>query len=208
VNGSERILAMLDGRPVDSLPFMPITMMFAADHDGIKYLEYATDCRAQAAAQLRVAEDFDIDYVSVISDPACEAADCGAQVKFFPNQPPAIDEGNALLADKGRLSCLKAPAPADGRRMNNRLKALALLKERAGNDKLVEGWVEGPCAEAADLRGINNLMMDFCDDPEFISEIFEFVLNVEIAFGKAQVAAGADLIGIGDAAASLVGPKF
>ena len=208
MNGSERILAMLDGRPVDSLPFMPITMMFAADHDGIKYLEYATDCRAQAAAQLRVAEDYDIDYVSVISDPACEAADCGAQVKFFPNQPPAIDEANALLAEKGRLSCLKAPAPADGRRMNNRLKALALLKERAGNDKLVEGWVEGPCAEAADLRGINNLMMDFYDDPEFISEIFEFALNVEIAFGKAQVAAGADLIGVGDAAASLVGPKF
>ncbi|MEJ2007067.1 MAG: uroporphyrinogen decarboxylase family protein [Acidobacteriota bacterium] len=208
MNGRERILAMLDGQSADRLPFMPITMMFAADHTGVKYLEYATDCHVQAEAQLRIAEDYDFDYVSVISDPGCEAADCGAQVKYFPDQPPALDEANALLADRHKLSSLKAPEPSSGRRMQNRLEAVALLKQRAGKDKLVEGWVEGPCAEAADLRGINNLMMDFYDDPEFIPELFEFVIHLELAFGKAQLAAGADLIGIGDAAASLVGPKF
>jgi MtaA/CmuA family methyltransferase len=208
MNGRERILAMIEGRSADSLPFMPITMMFAADHVAVKYLEYATDYRVQVEAQLRVAENYDIDYVSVISDPACEAADCGAQVKFFPDQPPAIDEGNALLDDKRRLVTLKAPRPSSGARMQNRLKALSLLKQRAGREKLVEGWVEGPCAEAADLRGINNLMMDFYDDPGFVLELLEFVLNLELAFGKAQVSEGADLIGIGDAAASLVGPKL
>jgi MtaA/CmuA family methyltransferase len=208
MNGRERILAMLAGQPADSLPFMPITMMFAADHAGVKYLDYAKDYRVQVEAQLRVAEDYDIDYVSVISDPACEAADCGAQIKFFPDQPPAIDEANALLADKRRLATLQAPRPSGGARMQNRLKALSLLKQRAGGEKLVEGWVEGPCAEAADLRGINNLMMDFYDDPEFVLMLLEFVLNLELAFGKAQVVEGAELIGIGDAAASLVGPKL
>lgn len=208
MNGRERILSMFDGRATDQLPFMPITMMFAADHVGVKYLEYATDFHVQVEAQFRVAEDYDFDYVSVISDPGCEAADCEAQVKYFPDQPPALDEANALLADKRRLSSLKTPDPLGGARMHNRLKAVALLKKRAGKEKLVEGWVEGPCAEAADLRGINNLMMDFYDDPEFIPELFEFIVNMEIAFGKAQLAEGADLIGIGDAAASLVGPKF
>ncbi len=208
MKGRERILATLDGQPADALPFMPITMMFAADHVGVKYLEYATDYRVQVDAQLRVAEDYDFDYVSVISDPACEAADCGASVKFFPDQPPALDEENALLADKGKLSTLKAPDPSSGGRMHNRLKALSLFKRRAGGDKSIEGWVEGPCAEAADLRGINALMTDFYDDPGFVSGLFEFVLELELAFGKAQIAAGAELIGIGDAAASLVGPKF
>lgn len=208
MNGRERILAMFDGRPAERLPFMPITMMFAADHAGVRYLEYATNFRTQAEAQLRVAEDYDFDYVSVISDPACEAADCGGRVKFFPDQPPALDEANALLADKSKLSTLKTPEPSSHGRMQNRLEAVALLKQRAGKDKLVEGWVEGPCAEAADLRGINNLMMDFYEDPEFIPQLFEFVVNLELAFGRAQLAAGAELIGIGDAAASLVGPKF
>lgn len=208
MNGRERILAMLEGRPAESLPFMPLTMMFAADHAAVKYLEYATHYEVQAEAQVRVANDYDFDHVGVISDPAVEAADCGAHVKFFPDQPPAIDEANALLADKSKFSTLKAPEPSSGARMHNRLKALALLKERAAKDKLVEGWVEGPCAEAADLRGINNLMTDFYDDPEFVLRLLAFTCEVEIAFGKAQAAAGAEMIGIGDAAASLVGPRI
>jgi MtaA/CmuA family methyltransferase len=199
---------MLDGKRVDSLPFMPITMMFAADRLGAHYLDYATDFRVLVDAQLRVAEQFDCDHVSVISDPACEAADCGATVKFFPVQPPAIDEVNALLTDKGRLRGLKAPDPSSGRRMGNRLQALSLFRDRVGKKKLIEGWIEGPIAEAADLRGLNNLMMDFFDDPEFITDLFEFTLQLGLSFAKAQVAAGAELMGVGDAAASLVGPQI
>jgi MtaA/CmuA family methyltransferase len=207
MNGRDRIFALLENRPLDCLPAMPITMMFAADHLGVKYLEYATDFRVQAEAQLRVAEDYDFDYVSVISDPACEAADCGAFVKFYPNQPPALDESNALLGDKRHLAKLKLPDPLGGGRMHNRVKAVALFKERVGGHKLIEGWIEGPAAEAADLRGINTLMLDFYDDPAFVRELFDFVVAMELAFAQAQVAAGAGLIGVGDAAASLVGPR-
>jgi MtaA/CmuA family methyltransferase len=143
-----------------------------------------------------------------MSDPAGEAADCGAPVKYFPNQPPALDEANALLADKGKLHGLKVPDPYISPRMGNRLRALALHRQRVGQDKLIEGWIEGPIAEAADLRGINNLMTDFFDDPGFVTELFEFVLELELTFARAQVASGAELIGVGDAAASLVGPRF
>jgi MtaA/CmuA family methyltransferase len=199
---------MLEGRPVDSLPAMPITMMFAADQVGVKYLDYATDYRVQAEAQVRTAERFDIDYVSVISDPGCEASALGATLKFFPDQPPAIDEENTLLKDKARLGSLKIPDPARPGRMLNRAQAVTLMKERVGNDKVVEGWIEGPCAEAADLRGINTLMLDFYDDPAFVRDVFEFVVEMERRFARFQVESGADLIGVGDAAASLVGPKF
>ena len=94
-----------------------------------------------------------------------EAADWGARVVFFEDQPPAVDEEAALLADRARLATLRAPDPGEGRRMGNRLRAVQLLKERAGGGLAVEGWVEGPCAEAADLRGINRLMTDFFDEP-------------------------------------------
>ena len=92
--------------------------------------------------------------------------------------------------------------------MHNGIQAVSLLKERVGKDKIVEGWIEGPCAEAADLRGINTLMLDFYDDPDFVRDLFEFVIEMELDFAKEQVAAGADLIGVGDAAASLIGPHF
>ena len=208
MNGCQRILAMWDGRPVDRLPLMPITMMFAADQLGVEYGQYATDYRVLVEAQIVTAEKFDFDYVSCISDPAREAADCGATIRYFDDQPPAIDETRALLADKTRLVGLKVPDPTSGRRMHDRVRAAALLKKRVGGEKLIEGWIEGPCAEAADLRGINALMTDFFDDPAFVRDLFDFVLEMEIRFARAQVEAGVDFIGIGDAAASLVGPQI
>ena len=176
MNGRERILALLAGQPVDRLPLMPITMMFAADQIGEKYGHYAADHRVMVQALLSTAEKFDFDFVSVISDPAREAADCGAKVEFFGNQPPAIVEDQARLADKTELSRLKIPDPLGGGRMTDRVQGVALFKEKVRGEKLIEGWIEGPIAEAADLRGINTLMLDFFDDAAFVRDLFEFVI--------------------------------
>jgi MtaA/CmuA family methyltransferase len=208
MTGKERVLAVIGNRPIDHLPLMPITMMFAADQIGAKYSEYARNHRVLAEAQLQTAETFGLDYVSTISDPAREASDLGAEIEWFTDQPPAIIEEYALLSDKTVLARIKMPDPLGGGRMHDRVHGVALLKERSGNDLLVEGWVEGPCAMGSDLRGINRLMLDFHDAPEFVKELFEFVVAMELEFARVQVEAGADLIGIGDAAASLVGPAI
>lgn len=208
MNGRERILAHLEGRPVDRLPLMPITMQLACDRIGAKYRDYETDHRVLVEAQMRVAEQFDFDYVNTMSDPAREATDCGAVVEFFENSPAAMVEEQALLADKTKLAQLKTPDPLGGGRMHNGVKAVALFKEKLRGEKLIEGWIEGPMAEAADLRGINTLMLDFYDDPAFVRDLFEFVVEMELRFAKAQIAAGIDLMGVGDAAASLVGPRI
>jgi len=207
MNGRERILAMLAGQSTDRPPVMPITMMFAADRVGAVYREYATDYRILADAQLRIAEEFDIDHVNVMSDPATEAADCGATVVYSEDQPPALDETNALLQDKTKLVRLKIPNLTEGR-MGNRLKILETYRQRVLGEKLIEGWVEGPCAEGADLRGINTLMLDFYDDAGFVRDLFTFCNSMALAFAQEQVTRGAELIGVGDAAASLVGPEI
>ena len=115
MNGRERLLTFLAGDPVDSLPLMPITMMYAADHAGVKYGQYATDFRVLVDSQIAVADAYDFDFVSCISDPAREATDCGAQVAMFDDQPPAIVETDALLADKGDLATLTDSRSARGR---------------------------------------------------------------------------------------------
>lgn len=208
MNSRERVIAMLDGKAVDHLPNMAITMMFAADQVGASYYDYATNYRVLCTGQAITSERFGIDHVSVISDPAVEAADCGASIRFYPDQPPAVDEIHALLSDKDTLNTLRNREGHFGARMTNRLNGVALLKEQTHGDKFVEGWVEGPCAESADLRGINNLMIDFTDDTPFILDLFEYVVSMELDFATAQLKAGADIIGIGDAAASLVGPRI
>ena len=204
----ERVAAVLGHRRPDHLPCMPITMQFAADRIGKKYYDYVTDYRVLVEGQLRVAEEFGVDHVGCISDPTREAADCGAAIIFHEETPPDIDESNALLADKSRLAKLKTPDPLGGGRMHDRIKAAALFKAKAGKDKIIEGWIEGPCAEGADLRGINTIMTDFFEDARFVKELFEFATELGLRFARAQIEAGVDLMGIGDAAASLVGPKI
>lgn len=198
----------MEGREVDRLPLMPITMMFACDQIGARYRDYCTDFRVLAESQIKTAGKFGFDYVNTMSDPAREAADCGAPVEYFDQQPVALRENEALLVEKSKLKSLKVPDPLGGGRMHNGIQAVALLKERVGKEKIIEGWVEGPIAEAADLRGINTIMMDFFDDPQFVRDLFEFVVEMELRFAREQVRAGADVIGIGDAAASLIGPQL
>ncbi len=207
MTGRERILAAMDGRKPDHLAALPITMMFAADTAGVSYRAYASDFRVLAAAQIRTAEYYGFDHVSVISDPAREASDLGGAVEWFENQPPAIVESRALLSDKRTLAALDLPDPSTAPRMSDRVQGVRRLKELTGGQLAVEGWVEGPIAMAADLRGLNTLMLDFSDDPAFVRDLMDFVTEMELRFARAQIDAGADWIGVGDAAASLVGPR-
>lgn len=208
MTGRERLLATMAGEAVDHLAFVPITMMYAADLIGASYREYETSAATLATGQLAVAEQFGASQISVISDPCVEAADLGAHVEFPDSTPAHVVEERSLLADPARLAELRKIDPASGKRMSNRLEAVRLLGERGAGEYLVEGWVEGPCAEAADLRGINRLMIDFYGEHAFLSDLLDFVTEQEIRFALAQLDAGAEIIGIGDAASSLIGPEL
>jgi MtaA/CmuA family methyltransferase len=208
MTGRERILATLDGRSADHLALMPITMMFASDVLGVRYERYAREYSVMADAQVKTAEIFAFDYVSAIGPPAPECADLGAQVEWFADQPPAMPEANALIAKKPAYEQIRARGPVAGERIENRIRGVERMRSLVGNELMVEGWVSGPCASAADLRGINRLMTDFYDDPGFVHSLFDFTLETGIHFAAMQIDAGADIIGIGDAAASIVGPRI
>jgi MtaA/CmuA family methyltransferase len=208
MNGRERIFAIFYARMVARKHHRDRHQRQLIYGAAFQHGDYAADYRRLAEAQVATARDYHFDYVSAISDPAREAADCGADIRFFDDQPPAVDEGNARLEDKHVLDSLEIPDPQTAPRMLDRVRGVALLKEMVAGDKLVEGWIEGPCAEAADLRGINTLMLDFYDDPAFVRHLFDFVLEMGLRFAKAQLDAGAELIGLGDAAASLIGPQL
>jgi MtaA/CmuA family methyltransferase len=208
MTGKQRLLGAIRGETVDGLPAIPITMMMAAAEIGVPYRVYAMDAEAHARGQIAISTKYGIDHVSGISDPAVEAADLGAVVVYRDDAPPSPDEEHALLADLRQLSSLKVPDPLSVPRMRKRIDVIARLKQEVGGEKAIEGWIEGPIAEAADLRGINRIMTDFFDEPLFIQDLIAFIYEVEMAFARAQIAVGADYIGIGDAAASLIGPRL
>ncbi len=146
--------------------------------------------------------------MSVIADSAREVSDLGGTVEWFEDQPPAIVEEQALLLDKSKLARLILPDCSTAPRIADSVEGVRLLRECAGQDRIIEGWVEGPCAMGANLRGLNRLMLDFFDDPVFVRDLFAFSVEMEFEMARAQIAAGADVVGVGDAAASLIGPNL
>jgi uroporphyrinogen decarboxylase len=200
----ERINARLAGKPVDKIPNLNIFMSIVAREAGVSYREYIQDYRKLAEGNLICAEKYGVDYVSTISDPMRETSAFGAELVF-------PEEGNPyakapLVTDTFDLSVLRRPDPLDSPRTLDRIKGCELLRQKVAGDYPVIGWIEGCIAEAADLRGLNNLLMDLALEEAYLPEFFDIIFEQQKRFAKAQIDAGADFIGLGNAAASLIGP--
>lgn len=206
MNAFERYTARMAGDPVDRPPNFDIMMAFAAHYIKQPLSKYYLDHRVLCDANFAMVADFQIDILQAISDPYREAHDLGAKIDFPEDGLPVSKE--YLLADESKLAGLEVVKPEDGVRMSDRLDAVRVFKGRAGGEVPVMGWVEGALAEAADLRGVNQLMMDLIERPEWVVELLEFCTEQAILFAQAQVAAGADMIGLGDAVASQVSPEM
>ena len=207
MNSLERMRHRLRGDPVDRPPNFDIMMTFAAQTIGQPLARYYLDYRVLCEANMAMLERFNLDIVQAISDPYREASDLGASVAFPENGLPILETPPLQTPDD--LANLIPPlSPYDGPRMSDRLAAIAWFREQVGEEVPIMGWVEGALAEAADLRGVSALMTDLYDRPNFVRELLAVCVEVEIAFARAQIEAGADLIGLGDAVASQISPAM
>ncbi len=205
MNSRERYSAVLEGREPDFVPRIPILMQFAAEFIGSNYGEFASDHRVLVRSNLACAEAFDFDQVSCISDPYRETQGFGGQVEYVSDGVPRCTHP---LAEDRSLDRLLRPDALVSERMRDRVDACRLYRQVAGDRYSILGWVEGPAAEAADLRDTINFLYDLMDDQTYAAELMDLCVEVGIEFAKAQLEAGADTIGIGDAIASQLSPDL
>lgn len=203
--GRQRTLDFLAGNPTDRPPFHPIVMRWAARHAGVKYRDFCLDPAGKCRAMIQAAEDFGLDWVTVMSDPYAEASAFGLEVEYPENNLP-LDRGHF-----GSLAALRALTPYDVRahpRTAGRLAEIRRFRELSGDRYFVVGWVEGPVAEYANLRGLTEAALDFMDEPAQAGAVMDMIIEAARRFITLQVEAGADCIGIGDAFCSQIGPAL
>ncbi|MFN8598736.1 MAG: uroporphyrinogen decarboxylase family protein [Anaerolineae bacterium] len=206
MNSFERYRNRLAGQPVDRIPNFDIFMTRAAHHIGAPLAQYYQDYHVLVEANLAMLNDFHVDIVQAISDPYREAADFGLDVEF-PDDALPINR-RPLIVEPADAANLRAPNPTTGRRMSDRLAAIRSFREQVGGEVPIMGWVEGALAEVADLHSMSLTMIDLVKRPEWITELLEMCVEVGIAFARAQIEAGADIIGLGDAVCSQISPKM
>jgi len=201
----ERVRRRLRGEKVDRPPNFDIYMQRAAHHAGRPLSRYYLDHRVLVEANLLVLEAFDLDIVQAISDPYREASDLGLEVEWPEDGLPV--RRAIRLREPEDAARLDLVAPEDGPRMSDRIEAVRLLRKTVGDDVPVMGWVEGAFALASVLRGDTNVLLDIHDRPDWLKDLLDRLVEVGVAFARAQVAAGAHVIGLGDSMGSLVSPR-
>jgi MtaA/CmuA family methyltransferase len=179
-------------------------MQFAAEYIGSNYAQFASNYRVLVRANVQCAVDFGIDQLSCISDPYRETQGFGGEITYRTDATPLCTHP---LSETKELAVLARPDPVESERMRDRVAAVEAYKQQFGGLYSILGWVEGPAAEAADLRDVANFMIDTVTDEPFACDLMDLCLETSIEFALAQIRAGADTIGIGDAVASLVSPQ-
>jgi MtaA/CmuA family methyltransferase len=202
----QRVVSRLAGEVVDRPPNFNLFMTFAAHYCNIPLRMYYLDYRALALANRAMVENFGADLYQSISDPYRETSDLGAVIEFPEDNLPISKI--PLIRTEEDVKKLKIIAPEDGRRMSDRVEGVRLMKSFGGNDVPVMGWVEGSLAEAGDLCGAGSLLLYLADQPSWLSDLLELCCQVAIQFARAQIQAGARIIGLGDALASQISPKM
>lgn len=203
MNSYERVMNRLAGKPVDRLPNFSLIMMFGAKHLGVPFSKYVTDYHLVADAAFLCYEKYGFDMVCAITDPMREAEGLGAKV-VFPDEGVPYSPVKRLQ-DLPDIDTLRVVDPCSSRRMNDRVECIRLMKQRAGSDVPVVGWIEGALAESCDLMDMQEVFINLLDEPEAMEQLMNVCMEQNLLFAREQVKAGADIIGLGDAASSLIG---
>jgi len=186
-----------DGR----MYFHPILMTYASTNFGKTYTEFMTDYRVLVEANMRCLEMHDHDAVSVISDPYRETSAFGAKITFDGNQSPKAEK---LVQGPEDVAKLVNPDVYACERTLDRIKGVSYYRELLGREFPVIGWIEGTLAETADLSGVSETMMNMIMEPDMVKDIQQICLQTAKDFAVAQINAGANIMGVGDAVCSQI----
>ncbi len=200
----DRTLAAIEGIP-DGIPFNPFIMHFAAAIDQLDYSNvYCKDASVLADAQAKCASSFGIDHVNVSTDAYREASAWGVEIDFSGHTPVAKTHLSIEEFDS-----VDTPDLNSSIRVQDRVKAVQLLKEQVGDNQCIVGWIEAPFAEVCCLFGLIDIlkMARKSNWTEIIRGLIKRIIPIQKEFALMQIEAGADIIGAGDSAVSQIGPK-
>lgn len=204
MNKKQLFDAIAEGKMIDYTLFRPILMHFAARYNGHTYGEFASDYKVLVDCNLKALDHFDIDMVGLISDPYRETSAFGAPVTFIPEAVPRCEK--LIVNSWEDIQNLQRPDICKCARTMDRIRGAELFQKKLQGTVPVIGWIEGPLAEACDLAGVSQMLMQLMMDPDFCNLLMDKCMDTAKDFAKAQIVAGCDVIGIGDAICSQIDP--
>lgn len=203
LTAKERILRTMRREPTDRVAVFPTVHHVSTRVAGQTIKRFATDAEVMASCLVEAHERFQYDGIEVGVDAVIEAEALGSEVRYPEDEPPYVVQP-FLGANKGAIRGMKGPRdPAHSGRMPIVINTTRLISQRVGTAAYVQSIVMGPMNIASQLRGVENLILDFLDDPDYARELLQLTLLQSVAYARALLEAGATGLDIGEAMCSL-----
>jgi len=202
--GSARLRRAMNGL-VDRVPVFGQVHEFAAEYLGIPRREFFTRPDLSVPALLQTQRDFGIDVASVTYDVYnVEAEALGQELIWIDGCMPDVDRSKPLVRDRTDLGRIRTPDFETAGRFQQVIRMNALFRELTGLEPTLSFCA--PFSLAANLRGIEQLLIDMHEDPEFARGFMDAVIQEVLApwiLYQKRLFPGASGIAGADATASL-----
>ena len=165
------------------------------------------DPRLLVAAHVRAWEVYGYDGFHVTCDNWILPSALGCPIQFFSDQPPT--GGTPILVQSKNLNLLTRPKTGTEGRMGFKVQATRLAAQAVGDRCFLKTcFDQGPFSLASAVRGIETLMLDCTDDPQFVVDLLEICTEAVIKFARACGQAGCHALTFGEATAGLLSRRL
>ena len=192
----ERVLAALNGQPVDRTPVANPTNVASVDLMDLVDAPFPDACRdpelaARLAATGYTELGFDsvMPYFTIIQESS--ALGCDMQWEDKDNWP-TVRMQQPIWKDSRDV---RIPSGFLEHRDNITItKSIEILRQELGNDVAIIGKTMGPWTLAYHVFGVENFLLMTVDDPAEVMRILHKLKEISVLFGEAQIAAGVDAL--------------
>ena len=201
------------GEPGSSVPSFPIVLGYSiwSYHEltGIPAYEIMKDGKRHAAAQLHVANEFNLPFVIAFTDLNIIGEALGATLTYMPDVIPIHEIPAVNTAED--IESLEPADPYKNGRMPQIIETVKVYMDKFKNsENIISAGCEGPITAAGSAWGMENLMRNMIKNPELVHKILEKITDSIIEFLNAQMELGPDNVSIADPSASCtcISPEF
>lgn len=199
MTGKERLLAALERRPVDRVPWVPWVGVHAAYLLGVSARRLFTEVDTLVQGVRKAYELYQPDGLPVLFDAQLEAEALGCALAWAEDNPPAVASHPLERTD---LGALRLPEPGQGR-YPLALEAARRIVAELGEDMAVFALITGPFTLTLHLAGVR-IFTALVDEPAYAKEVLAFASQVCARTAEYYAETGVDVITVVDSLSSQI----
>jgi uroporphyrinogen decarboxylase len=181
-------LLLIDEFP-DRPPVYPLVTSHAARIYDCNLIEYCTDGRTLAEAQMEAQRTYGHEGLSVFTDVGIIAEAMGSRYHLREFEVPILDQ--PLITNGAMIADLRIPDPTSQGRLPVYLEAIDRMYRAAGDVLPIFAFIPCPFTTAAGLRGVEEFLMDTILEPQQAHQLLDVSLKAAIRFSDECLLAGA-----------------